>query len=217
MTTARSPGDPGDRTLLERVLRELLDIDAAVYAAVAATPSPTVDAALSRLSNAADHSRLWLTTAGMLSLLGPRPRRAALTGAAAVGVTSAVVNLGVKPALRRERPRRDESLGYLILMPRSHAFPSGHAASAFAFSSAVGGELPALATPLRLMATTVAYSRVHTGVHYVGDVVVGALIGAGVGTAVRQVASSRRRKAARTGMDQSGPGRDQDTHARAVP
>jgi membrane-associated phospholipid phosphatase len=30
----------------------------------------------------------------------------------------------------------------------------------------------------------VAYSRVHTGVHYPGDVVVGALIGEGTGQAV---------------------------------
>jgi len=73
-------------------------------------------------------------------------------------------------------------------MPTSRSFPSGHAASAFAFSSAVGGELPALSTPLRLAATTVAYSRVHAGVHYPGDVVIGALIGAGMGTATRLLA-----------------------------
>ena len=77
-------------------------------------------------------------------------------------------------------------------MPRSHAFPSGHAASAFAFASVVAAEIPALASPLRVMATLVAYSRVHAGVHYGGDVVVGALVGAGVGTAVRQAAERRR-------------------------
>ena len=106
-----------------------------------------------------------------------------------MGTTSAVSNLAVKPALSRGRPERTESAGRKgVRMPESHSFPSGHTASAFAFSSAVGGELPALATPLRLMATTVAYSRVHTGVHYPGDVVIGALIGAGIGTATRLVA-----------------------------
>ena len=79
-------------------------------------------------------------------------------------------------------------------MPESHSFPSGHTASAFAFSSALGAEMPSLATPLRLMATTVAYSRVHTGVHYPGDVVIGALIGAGLGTGTRLVARRRRRQ-----------------------
>ena len=35
--------------------------------------------------------------------------------------------------------------------------------------------------PVRVMSAAVAYSRVHTGVHYPGDVVVGALIGMTVG------------------------------------
>jgi hypothetical protein len=39
-----------------RALRELDGIDQAVYHAIAATPSPTLDAGLGRLSSAADHS-----------------------------------------------------------------------------------------------------------------------------------------------------------------
>ncbi len=193
MTTTEAPPRAGRERALRRMLAELTALDSAVSAAATTTPSPTVDHALGRLSNAADHSKLWLTTAGVLSLLGPRSRRAAATGLAAVGVTSAVVNLGCKPVLRRARPPRDASLPHPVLMPRSHAFPSGHAASAFAFASAVGGEMPGLASPLRVLATTVAYSRVHAGVHYGGDVVVGALIGAGVGTLTRQVSNRRGR------------------------
>jgi undecaprenyl-diphosphatase len=37
--------------------------------------------------------------------------------------------------------------------------------------------MPDAAVPLRGLAALVAYSRVHTGVHYPGDVVVGALLG----------------------------------------
>lgn len=64
-------------------------------------------------------------------------------------------------------------------MPRSTSFPSGHAASAFAFATGVAGVLPT-AIPLQLAAAMVAYSRVHTGVHYPADVIVGALIGSSV-------------------------------------
>ena len=62
-------------------------------------------------------------------------------------------------------------------MPSSTSFPSGHSAAAFAFATGVGHVLPPAAIPLRGLAALVAYSRVHTGVHYPGDVVAGALMG----------------------------------------
>ena len=57
-------------------------------------------------------------------------------------------------------------------MPRSTSFPSGHSASAFAFATVVGHHLPVLGVPTRFLAGAVAYSRVHTGVHYPADVIV---------------------------------------------
>ncbi len=72
-------------------------------------------------------------------------------------------------------------------MPTSTSFPSGHAASAFAFATAVSRDFPWLAVALQFAAGAVAYSRVHTGVHYHGDTVAGALIGASTGQAVSSV------------------------------
>jgi undecaprenyl-diphosphatase len=62
-------------------------------------------------------------------------------------------------------------------MPRSRSLPSGHAASAFAFATGVGHVLPTDASFLRALAALVAYSRVHTGVHFPGDVILGSLLG----------------------------------------
>ena len=45
----------------------------------------------------------------------------------------------------------------------------------------VGAYAPVLGAPLRFMAGAVAYSRVHTGVHYPGDAVIGSLIGSSIG------------------------------------
>jgi undecaprenyl-diphosphatase len=100
-------------------------------------------------------------------------------------VTSATVNLGFKHLHRRPRPLREAAAdGRQVAMPASSSFPSGHSASAFAFASSVGAELPVLAFPLRALAGAVAYSRVHTGVHYPGDALAGALLGAATGQMV---------------------------------
>ena len=158
-------------------------LDLAVYAAIAATETPALDRALSGLSRAADHSKLSLAAAGALALFGgPTGRRAAIGGLASVAVTSAVVNLGLKLAARRRRPdSAGVPLARQVPMPRSRSFPSGHSAAAFAFATGVGDVLPGAAIPLRALATAVAYSRVHTGVHYPGDVIAGALSGVTLG------------------------------------
>ena len=160
-------------------------VDVALYAAIAQTPTPALDRAMAQLSRAADHSGLWLASAAVLAATrGRRGRRAAANGLASVGVASGLVNLAVKPLGRRRRPDRAAEqvpAARHVRMPASTSFPSGHSASAFAFATGVGHVLPTAAVPLRALAALVAYSRVHTGVHYPGDVVAGALMGAVLG------------------------------------
>ena len=185
----RGPGSPW-----VKALRELGAVDRAVYQAVARTPTAGLDDPVRRLSRAADNSRLWLAMAAAIALLGRgRGRRAALEGVASIAVTSATVNLGLKRVHRRRRPDRAAALSPArhVAMPASTSFPSGHAASAFAFAYAVGRNLPGLGVPVRLLAAGVAYSRVHTGVHYPGDVVVGSVVGAGTAAMVAAAFDSR--------------------------
>lgn len=169
-------------------LRDAERIDVALYAAVAQTATPALDRAMARLSHAADYSRLSLAAAVALAATGRRGRRAAAHGLAAVGVTATIVNVVVKPLGRRRRPDRAAEqvpVARHVRMPSSTSFPSGHAAAAFAFATGVGHVLPSAGVPLRGLALLVAWSRVHTGVHYPGDVVAGAL----AGTALAQLTS----------------------------
>ena len=156
-------------------------VDQAVYGAIAATPTPALDVGMRRLSHSANKSKLWISAAAVLAVAGGRPgRRAALQGLASVAVASAVVNQGVKRVGSRPRPDREGALVpplRHVPMPTSLSFPSGHSASAFAFAAGVGNGLPAVALPLHGLAGVVAYSRVHTGVHYPGDVIVGSVLG----------------------------------------
>jgi undecaprenyl-diphosphatase len=182
-------GSAGYRT--ETVVSEFGNLDRNIYRAVAATPTPTLDEAMRKVSMVADHSMLWFGIAGLTALLGGRRgRRAAFDGTVSILLTSAVVNAGLKPVLPRERP--DRELHQVIVarhvpLPASTSFPSGHSASAFAFANALGGELPWVALPVRFAAAAVAWSRIHTGVHYPGDVIAGALIGGAVGEVVGTV------------------------------
>ncbi|MFK4107046.1 phosphatase PAP2 family protein [Streptomyces sp. NPDC019531] len=169
------------------LLRDLAALDQALYEAVTVTRTPTLDYALRRLSAAADHSKISFTAAGLLALFPGRPRRAAALGVAAIGVASASANLLGKRLVRRPRPHRAEDSpfpGRHVPMPESASFPSGHTASAVAFAAAVGPALPVVTVPLGLLACAVGYSRIHTGVHYPGDVVAGALLGTGAAAVV---------------------------------
>jgi membrane-associated phospholipid phosphatase len=183
------PGIPRPRWLADTER-----VDLAVYAAIAATPTPSLDLAMGRLSRAADYSKISLTAAGLLALGRGHPgRRAALAGLASAGVTSLVLNLGFKRVGRR-RPDPEAAgvpLARQVRMPRSTSFPSGHAAAAFAFATGVGHSLPREAVPLHALAVLVAYSRVHTGVHYPADAIVGALTGTALAQLVTRTLDRR--------------------------
>ncbi len=168
-------------------------LDRALFARVARAHTPGLDRVLPRLSRAADHALLWHASALLLAAVGgPGGRRAAARGFGSLTVTSAVVNLVFKRAVRRPRPRLRgvPRSRRLAVQPLTTSFPSGHAASAAAFAVAVGSERRALAPALAVVGAGVAYSRIYVGVHYPGDVVVGAAGGAAVAAASGRVGRS---------------------------
>jgi len=181
-TTATEP--------LTGLLRSAHELDVHLFRRVAGTSTPVLDAPLRRLSTAANYSRVSMAAAAALVLVGgPRGRRAAATGLACVAVTSATTNLALKLFSRRPRPER-ELHGVLearnVPMPTSTSFPSGHAAAAVAFAEGVRHEWPAAAPLLYAVSGLVGYSRVHTGVHYPGDVLAGSAIGFGLAQVTSQ-------------------------------
>jgi membrane-associated phospholipid phosphatase len=187
---SRADADPATESPAPRYrrwVREVERVDVALYTTIAGTPTPALDESMRRLSHAANYSRLSIASAATLALTGgPTGRRAAAFGLASVAVTATIVNIAVKPLSRRRRPDRTAEqvpIGRHVRMPISTSFPSGHSAAAFAFATGVGNVMPTVAIPLRALAALVAYSRVHTGVHYPGDVIGGALMG----TALAQI------------------------------
>jgi len=200
--TTLAPRSDLDRMHWPDEVRALVDAtDIAAGDAIVGTATPRLDRVLVGVSNAANYSRLWLATAAAAAIVGGgRGRRASYQGVLAIALTSTVTNLVLKPLARRPRPARSDGRpvpdSRRVRRPVSSSFPSGHAASAFAFASAMGYAVPGARLPLRAAAATVAYSRVHTGVHYPSDVAIGAVIGDlcgwAVGRLVDRVARKRR-------------------------
>ncbi len=88
----------------------------------------------------------------------------------------AVIVLFIKFTVKRRRPEGEWGKIYRATDP--HSFPSGHAARAFLFAILALGLGPAwFGILLIIWAPLVTFSRVVTGVHYLSDVIAGAIIG----------------------------------------
>ena len=172
-------------TVIERFRRLLDDVneaDLAITRWIGQQPPSQLDGVMKALSTAANHSMLWFGIAAALATRKGATRRAALRGVMAIAATSFTANAMLKPLLPRRRPAAKELPAYQLLPdpPTSSSFPSGHAASAAAFTVAVALECPKAGLAIAPLAAAVAYSRIHVGVHWTSDVVVGAAVGSGI-------------------------------------
>ena len=89
----------------------------------------------------------------------------------------AVIVLAIKFTIRRRRPQGEWGGMYRSTDP--HSFPSGHAARAILIGLLAIGLGPGwLAILLGVWAPLVALARVAMGLHYLSDIVAGAVLGA---------------------------------------
>lgn len=164
------------------------DTDRAISRAISQWHPSHVDTAMKGLSTSANHSMLWFGVAALLAARRGTTRKAAMRGLLSIALASATANAGLKPLLPRRRPAASELPAYQKIAnpPTSSSFPSGHAASAAAFATAVAMESPRTGLVLAPLAASVAYSRVHVGVHWTSDVVAGAALGGGIAWLTRR-------------------------------
>ena len=156
--------------------------DRALFDRIASARLRGAHPVLPRLSRAADHGVLWLSSAAVLGAVGGRTgRRAALRGAGSLAIASIAANVAAKHLTRRPRPVLDQVplVRRLIRQPFTTSFPSGHSASAAAFAVGVAIESPLLGAVVAPVAGAVAASRIYVGAHYPGDVLAGLALGAG--------------------------------------
>ena len=117
-----------------------------------------------------------------------------LLGAALIGPLDAGAS-AVKKSVGRTRPCGAVPAARVVShCPESPSFPSNHAANAFALAALASAWRRRLALIAFPYAAVIAYSRIHLGVHYPGDVIAAAILGTAygvvVGAALRGVARS---------------------------
>jgi membrane-associated phospholipid phosphatase len=96
-------------------------------------------------------------------------------------LASAFVTIASKSIFKRDRPYVTHPSIQPLSVEGSYSMPSGHTSSAFATATSLSMAYPKwyVVVPSFVWASSVGYSRMHLGVHYPSDVLVGALVGSG--------------------------------------
>jgi undecaprenyl-diphosphatase len=131
---------------------------------------------------------IWYLT-GISILLFGGPER--LTAIASAG-SSAAVGVGLFTSLKklsgRKRPCEIEPHCWAKLLPPDRfSFPSGHTITAFAVAISLSEFYPALLPALLFCTLSIAASRILLGMHFLSDVVAGAILGTGLAIASHAV------------------------------
>jgi undecaprenyl-diphosphatase len=121
----------------------------------------------------------WIALAALL-LVGARAYREVLAGTLAAAAAGAQF-CWLKRRFRRRRPCEVLGVPADARPADRFSFPSGHAATSFAIATLLALAFPAAAAPLLAMAGAIAASRVALGLHYVSDVLAGAMLGIATG------------------------------------
>ena len=125
---------------------------------------------------------LWYAIGVAILLFGGEHRFEAL-GAAVISATLSVfLFLCLKRLAGRSRPCQIEPHCWATLLPPDQfSFPSGHTMTAFAVAIPLLLFYPTLTVGLLFCALSIAASRILLGMHFLSDVLAGALIGTGLG------------------------------------
>jgi undecaprenyl-diphosphatase len=128
---------------------------------------------------------VWIAFGRVLALLWRRPSLVVAV-LLAVGAADLLTAL-IKEVVPRHRPVEHQHGP----AERTHSFPSGHTATAFAGATVLSAFAPRYRLAFYALACLIAFSRLYNGVHYPTDVLAGAVLG--VATALLLLGGARRR------------------------
>lgn len=133
-----------------------------------------------------DNGMIWILLT-IICLLVRKYRKTGCMMAGSLFLTLLVNNIILKNLIARIRPYEVvEGLQRLLPAQRDYSFPSGHTGSSIAVALVLFFCMPRrYGIPALILAVLIAFSRLYLGVHYLSDVLGGALIGIGIAFGVR--------------------------------
>ncbi|MBV9303565.1 MAG: phosphatase PAP2 family protein [Acidobacteriaceae bacterium] len=124
---------------------------------------------------------LWYLTGLFIFIFGGQNRFPAIASAGSAAAAGIGIFALTKKFSSRKRPFEIEPHCWAKLLPPDRfSFPSGHTITAFSVAISLSQFYPVLLPALLFCAVSIAISRILLGMHFLSDVIVGALIGTGL-------------------------------------
>ncbi len=171
------------------VLQRLLNLDEYYSSQLSIAENPGLLQNIARFLAHSGDSWFWMLGLVILWLIGNNFwKDRALVMAIGILLTAGIV-FAIKFTVRRRRPEGDWGAIYRKTDP--HSFPSGHSTRAMMLAVVAVGLGPAwFGLILAIWAPLVVLARVAMGVHYLSDVIAGAVLGLAIGLIVLKLATN---------------------------
>ena len=127
---------------------------------------------------------IWIVI-GLLLIFVLKDKRTGVLVLAGLAIGYLINDILIKNIVMRPRPFIDiPALETLIKHPSSFSFPSGHSSSGFCSAYIIATRKGGKWRWCYVLAAVIALSRPYVGVHYLSDIIVGAVLGTLIGVLV---------------------------------
>ncbi len=166
------------------MFKKIQQLDELVVKKIANIHTPFLNRIMIIFTKLGNGGFIWWLTLCFPFLLMKNNRATGVYLTLALGVNFILGEIIIKHIIARMRPSsklEDDEL--IIKRPKDYSFPSGHTASSFTAFTVTLLRCPAyIFLPVLLVALIIGFSRMYLRVHYLSDVVCGAVLGIFSGT-----------------------------------